>query len=333
MRRIAVVLLLVATACSKSTTGPAPTSAPLEAATTPTTLPADAIAPTTSVTTPAETTTTIPEFPSKDRPCGTLAEPPAKYDHVIWIWMENHSVAQVVGKPEAPFVTNLAAKCATATDYRSVGSPSLPNYLGATSGDTWGITDDAGPSAHHLTVDNLFRQVRAAGSTAISYQDAMPANCVLGGRSTYAVKHNPAAYYAGGNDRAACITDDVPFAPAFGDALKGGTLPTFAFVTPDLCNDTHDCSVATGDQWLTGVVNDLLDSPSYAAGRTAIFLVWDEDSPMPFVAITPSVKPGTVVTERVDHYALLRTTEEMLGITTYLGKAASAPSMRATLHA
>jgi hypothetical protein len=30
----------------------------------------------------------------------------------------------------------------------------------------------------------------------------------------------------------------------------------------------------------------------------------------------------------VDHYSLLRTTEEMLGLTTYLGEAANAVSMR-----
>jgi hypothetical protein len=328
MRRAAIVLLVVATACSSATTGPAPTSAPSAT----TTAPTETVAPTTLVTTLAPTIV-LPDVPSRDRPCGTLTDPPATYDHVIWIWMENHSAAQVIGTPEAPFVTDVAAKCATASNYRSVGKPSLPNYIGATSGDTWGIADDAGPSAHRLTADNLFRQVRAAGGTAVSYQDAMSANCVLGGRSTYAVKHNPAAYYAGADDRAACITDDVPFAPAFGDALKGGRLPTFSFITPDLCNDTHDCSVATGDEWLTGVVSDLIGSPAYQAGRTAIFLVWDEDSPLPFVAITPSVHPGTVITQTVDHYSLLRTTEEMLGITAHLGKAATAPSMRAGLHA
>jgi len=327
-----MALLLVAAACSSSATGSA-TTVPT-ASTTSSTETVAPTNPTTPGTTQTPTTTTLPEFPSRDRPCGTLAEPPATYDHVIWIWMENHSAAQVIGRPDAPFVTDLAAKCATATDYRSVGSPSLPNYIGATSGDTWGITDDAGPSTHRLTVDNLFRQVRSAGGTAVSYQDAMPANCVLGGRSTYAVKHNPAAYYAGGDDRAACITDNVPFAPNFLNAMgSSDTLPTFSFITPDLCNDTHDCPVATGDNWLSGLLSVLLDMPVYHAGRTAIFLVWDEDAPMPFVAITPSVHPGTVITQTVNHYALLRTTEEMLGITTYLGNAAAAPSMRAALRA
>jgi hypothetical protein len=328
VKRAAIAFVLVASACSSSTIGPAPTTVSIAT----TAAPTETIAPTAVVTTLAQTTTTIPEFPSRDRPCGTLADPPATYDHVIWIWIENHSAPQVIGRPEAPFVSDLAAKCATATDYRSVGKPSLPNYIGATSGDTWGIGDDAGPSTHPLTVDNLFRQVRAKGGTAVSYQEAMPSNCATGGKGTYAVKHNPAAYYVGENDRSACATDDVPFSPHFLDAMSGGTLPTFAFVTPDLCNDTHDCSVATGDQWLGGVLSVLLDMPVYHAGRTAIFLVWDEDAPMPFVAVTPSVRPGTVLRETVNHYSLLRTTEEMLGITTFLAKAAAAPSMRAGLH-
>jgi hypothetical protein len=76
----------------------------------------------------------------------------------------------------------------------------------------------------------------------------------------------------------------------------------------------------------------LLGSNSYAAGKTAIFVVWDEDSPMPFIALAPTVQAGTVESAKVDHYALLRTTEEMLGIPTRLAAAAGAPSMRASLH-
>jgi hypothetical protein len=76
----------------------------------------------------------------------------------------------------------------------------------------------------------------------------------------------------------------------------------------------------------------MLASDSYAAGRTAIFVVWDEDSPMPFIAIAPTVRPRTVLGAAVDHYALLRTTEEMLGLPTLLGAAAQAPSMRTSLR-
>jgi hypothetical protein len=56
--------------------------------------------------------------------------------------------------------------------------------------------------------------------------------------------------------------------------------------------------------------------------------MYDEYTPMPNVIIAPSVRPGATSSTRFDHYSLLRTTEEMLGITNYLGGAATAPSMR-----
>ena len=283
---------------------------------------------------PRATSTTRAPRPAS--PCGRSATPPAVYDHVIWIWMENKSSNQVIGSAQAPYETSLAAQCASASKYSSVGSPSLPNYIGATSGSTHGISDDGSPAEHPITADNLFRQVRGQGGKARSYEESMTGTCNLGAAGRYAVKHNPAAYYVGGSDRSACQADDIPLGGVKSGALRGdletSTLPTFAFVTPNLCNDTHDCSVRTGDRWLQRWLPVMLASDSYAAGRTAIFVVWDEDSPMPFIAIAPTVRPRTVLGAAVDHYALLRTTEEMLGLPTLLGAAAQAPSMRTSLH-
>ena len=275
-------------------------------------------APAPSSTSTATSTTEIELTPT----CGALLPAPERFDHIVWIWMENHYAADVIGNSNSPFTNSLATECVTATDYRQVGAPSLPNYIGATSGDTWGIADDAGPDTHVLTADNIFRQVRTAGGTAVSYQDAMPSACATESSGTYAVKHNPAAYYQGADDRAACQRDNLPL-----DRFDPANLPTFAFVTPDLCNDTHDCPVATGDQWLANFLPPVLASNTYRQGRTAVFLVWDEDSPMPFVAITPTAAAGGAITDPVDHYSLLRTTEEMLGLP-LLGKAATATSMR-----
>jgi len=255
------------------------------------------------------------------------AQPARTYDHVVWVWMENRTYGQVIGNSSAPYETALAHQFGTATKYASVGSPSLPNYIGATSGSTQGIADDADPVSHVLTVDNLFRQVRAAGKAERSYQESMPANCVLGSVDAYAVKHNPAAYYTGDGDREACRADDVPFS----GALPSGTLPAFSFVTPNLCNDTHDCSVSAGDAWLKSFLPPLLARPEYESGSTVIFVVWDEYTPMPNVVISPTTPAGTVSSARFDHYSLLRTTEELLGLPP-LGRASAAPSMRSAFR-
>src|SRR5438105_2903505 len=118
--------------------------------------------------------TSVVAGPTQAQPCGTSASPPPVYDHVVWIWMENHTYSQVIDNARAPYATSLAHQCGTVTRYSTVGSPSLPNYVGATSGSTQGITDDAAPSAHPVASDNLFRQVRAAGRTERSYEESMP---------------------------------------------------------------------------------------------------------------------------------------------------------------
>ena len=236
----------------------------------------------------------------------------------MWIFMENHTEAEVVGSAQAPFETALAHSCATATRWSAVGKPSLPNYLGATSGTTSGIHDDASPDAHPLTIDNLFRQVRASNHNERSYEESMPGPCALSSSGRYAVRHNPAAYYQGADDRAACGSDDVPLgttaAGALHDDLMADRLPQLSVITPDLCDDTHDCAVSAGDQWLSAWVPLVTASPAYRRGRTVVFVVWDEPTPLANIVVGPSVRPGTTVTAPVDHYSLLRTTEEMLGL-------------------
>lgn len=278
------------------------------------------------------TTGTLTATPVAGPACGWANVPPATYDHVIWIWMENHRFTDVIGNSSAPYTTSLANQCGTATNYSSVGAPSLPNYIGATAGSTFGIADDDPPSSHVLTADNLFRQVRAMGGTEKSYQESMPNNCALSTTGTYAVKHNPEAYYAGGTDRTACNANNVPMGSTtsgtFLSDLSNNTPPTLSLITPNLCNDTHDCSVTAGDDWLKSWMPIILNSQAYRSGRTAVFIIWDEYTPMPDVIISPSTPPGTRSGVAFSHYSLLRTTEEMLGITTYLGGASTANSMR-----
>jgi hypothetical protein len=313
------LLLPLTTACRGQAGTPRGQAAPATAGST-TTAPA-------SETTATTATTASTTPPVAAGPCGVSSTPPQHYRHVIWISMENHQWQQVLGDPAAaPYERGLARRCATATRYASVGSPSLPNYLGATSGYSQGVRDDNGPAAHPLRGDNLFRQVRASGGRERSFQESMGTPCRQDSAGDYAVKHNPAAYYVGGRDRAACIADDVDLA-ALVPELAAGTLPTFAFITPNLCHDTHDCPVATGDAWLALWVPRILASPAYRDGSTAVFIVWDEYTPMPNVVVAPSVPPGTTVGEPFDHYSLLRTTEELLGLPP-LGRAAGAASMR-----
>ena len=277
--------------------------------------------------------------PTRPGPCAGAA--PKRVTHVIWIWMENHSYDQIVGSKSAPYLNRLAGQSGLATDYHGVAHPSLPNYIAATSGDTQGIHDDSAPSAHPLATPSIFSQLGTAGRAWRSYEEGMPANCALADSGRYAVKHNPAAYFT--DIRAACASWDLPLGtPARGalaSDLGRNTLPAFSFVTPNLCNDMHDCPVASGDAWVGSWMRRILASPAYRSGRTVVLVTWDEDdgsadNRVPTIVVSPSTRPGTRARGRFDHYSLLKTTEQLLGLSTDLGHAAdrSTASMRTAFH-
>jgi hypothetical protein len=240
--------------------------------------------------------------------------------------MENKPYNQIIGSSAAPYENQLANQCGLATNYSAVAHPSLPNYIAATSGSTQGITDDNPPSSHPLSANSIFGQISNSGS----FQESMPSKCDLTDSYPYAVKHNPEAYYT--SVRTACAANDV----ALG-GFNPNALPAFSFVTPNMCNDTHDCSVATGDAWLQNFLPGLLNSSDYQAGKTVVFLTWDEDDSsannhVATIVLSPYTAAGTQSGTAFTHYSLLRTTEELLGQTTFLGNAASAASMGTAFH-
>jgi phosphatidylinositol-3-phosphatase len=270
--------------------------------------------------------------PSSSRPCGRVDVAP-HYAHVVWIWMENKPYGSVIGQPSAPYENGLAKQCGQAMNYHGITHPSLPNYLAATGGSTFGVTDDASPSAHQIGADSIFGQLTGAAGSWRSYQESMPSNCDLSPSGGYAVKHNPAAYFTA--IRAACATFDVALEGNLERDIAAGALSSFSFVTPNLCNDTHDCSVRTGDEWLATWIPRIVGGSNYRAGNTLIVLTWDEGvgsgNLIPTMVVAPSVPAGTGSGVRFDHYSLLKTTEELLGLPA-LGAAAAAPSMRAAFH-
>ena len=254
---------------------------------------------------------------AKTVPCGFLRpqRPPAVYRHVITIVLENHSFAEVAGR--SPYLNRLAAACGLADNYSAITHPSLPNYIAMTSGDTAGITDDC--TGCSVSTSSIFSQVGSRGWRA--YEESMPAAGFTGSQAgSYAKKHNPAAYYT---DLAGAYAVDAlplgtPTAGALISDLRANRLPRYSFITPNLCNDEHDCEVGVGDAWLARWVPQILASRSYRAGGTALFIVYDEgsgkDNRVYAVVVSPSTRKGTVSHIAFTHYSLLKTQESLLGL-------------------
>jgi phosphatidylinositol-3-phosphatase len=240
---------------------------------------------------------------------------PARYAHVLWIFMENKSFANVIGQlKEAPFENALANGCGVALNYHGISHPSLPNYIGATSGETWGISDDADPTQHPLTVPSIYSQLDRAGLSWREYADGKPGGCPRTNAGRYAVRHDPVTYYT--RIRAECARRDSPLGRLAVD-LAHNSLPSFALLSPNLCHDTHDCPVETGDHWLSSWLGRILASRTFHEQATAVFLTWDEgggSNQVPLIVIASSVHRGATSRRELNHYSLLKTTEELLGL-------------------
>jgi len=279
--------------------------------------------------------------------CGTAAAPP-RYQHVIWIWMENRSYGDIVGNTsQAPYINSLAAHCGLATDYHNATHPSLPNYLAATSGlaqaklPVPSFADCSVSVTCHTSAPSIFGQ----GETWKAYQESMPSNCDKSDSGEYAVRHNPPPYYT---SLSGCTSRDVPYTQLAAD-LAHNALPTFSFITPNLTDDMHDGTIAQGDAWLASHLPAILNSRQYRAGTTAVFITWDEGAGgypvedcgpttvtdascrVPTIVISPSTPAGTTSGTFYSHYSLLATTEELLGLPR-LGQASSAVTMTAAFH-
>jgi hypothetical protein len=254
-------------------------------------------------------------------PCGLKQAP--HYDHVVWIVLENVGYS-VIGSPSAPYLNSLANVCGLATNDYAVGHPSLPNYIALTSGSTQGITDDNEPSSHPLTVPSIFSQL---GTNWRSLAESMPSSCDRVTSGTYAARHNPAVYYT---TLSSCQQNDVPM------TLPLDLSSAFTFIAPNICDDMHSCSVATGDKWLQGIVPSIIRSSQYQARSLVLFITFDENdgqasNRVPTLVIAPSVPRGERVGTRFTHYSLLRTSESLLNLP-LLGGAKSAHSMVQPFH-
>jgi hypothetical protein len=277
-------------------------------------------------------------------PCGTLSTPPT-YTHVIWVWMENHSYSDIIGSSQAPYINSLAGQCGLATNYHNVSHPSLPNYVGATSGlavsSLKNFDSDCNPSTKCSTSSaSIFGQ----GESWKAYEESMPSNCDKSNSGEYAVRHNPPPYFT---SLSGCSSFDVPYTQLASD-LSAGTLPAFSFVTPNLIDDMHDGTIAQGDSWLSSNLPTILNSSEYQSGTTAVFLTWDEGSGgssgedcsanttdnschVATIVVSPSTVAGSTSGTLFNHYSLLGTAEQLLG-EPLLGQAASSTMLTSAFN-
>jgi hypothetical protein len=267
-----------------------------------------------------------------DRPLASIARPTrTPPSHLIVVIEENHSLQQIIGSRDAPFINRLAARGMLLTSYHAITHPSLPNYVALLSGRVGGIRNDcerctiAGPT--------LVGQLEARHISWAAYLEGLPGPCsTVPGSGAYTEAVDPFMHAATIRGFPARCDRVVPFRRFHAD-LAASRLPTVAFVSPNLRDDMHSGPVPAADDWLHRLVGDLEASPVWRQD-TRVVVTFDEGTRsdtrsccdglgrgglIPTVVAGPRVRPGVDATPYT-HYSLLRSIEAAYGLP-FLGHA------------
>ncbi len=237
----------------------------------------------------------------------------AKFKKVFIVIFENEDAKKALAQPtfkriahDGAYLTNLNAEV----------HPSQANYIALVSGSTQGVKGDSNQDVDARHLGDL---LEAAGHSWKTYLEGYPGDCYAGARTgDYVRKHNPFISFLNlQSDRTRCnshlVNSDV-----LASDIKNGTLPDFSLFIPDLKNDGHDTGVAYADRWLSKTIEPLFKIENFTKD-TLVILTFDESGVFGGNKIYgalygDSVKPGTTSAISYDHYSILRTIEDTLGL-------------------
>ena len=265
-----------------------------------------------------------------------------EFTHIVTIVFENKEFGTVIGNPQMPYFNELAKSNTLLSQFYAVTHPSLPNYLAMISGDTFGLTFDCYSCSYDArTFPDL---IEASGRTWKTYQEDMPSACYDGTEyANYAIKHNPFVYFKPIRlNEERCSRSVVPLTDLPLD-LAAGALPNYVFITPNQCNDAHDCDLDVADNWLRNIMAPLQTALDLEGEPYLIVITWDEGQGnhsccglpqeaggrIATILISPQAKNGFEDTTPYTLYSLLKTEAESWHLE-YLGHAADAENVLIT---
>jgi hypothetical protein len=162
----------------------------------------------------------------------------------------------------------------------------------------------ASATPHLFGGQNIVDQLEAHGISWKAYMEDLPSPGstvqyapVINGTTVklYAQKHDPFMYFSDITSNPARMQKIVPLEGNFAQDLESGSVPNFAFISPNQCHDMHGISSSTaqlvnlptcattdgaiqlGDQWIKQTVSEIMSSSVWQNGNSEIIIPWDEN--------------------------------------------------------
>jgi phosphatidylinositol-3-phosphatase len=201
-------------------------------------------------------------------------------------------------------------------------------------------------------VDEAGAQAGACAHPTLGQADPTANEAASSG--AYATFRNPFVYFASVLDSPECAADDVGLASLKGDLASAKSTPSFSYIVPDRCHDGNPtpCSagapagLAPAETFLELVVPEITGSKAYKESGLLVITVDQAPASGAFadssaccgqplfpnapaktlagapsgggavgaLLLSPYVKGGTTSQEPYDHFSLLRTIEDLLGV-------------------
>jgi hypothetical protein len=260
------------------------------------------------------------------------SQPPIP-DHVIFVILENHGYDQIMGNSAAPYLNSLVSDSSSAlfTQSYAMTHPSQPNYLMLFSGSDQGVTDDDVPKNLPFTSPNLGAELLQTGRTFAGYSEDLPSIGFEGKSSGYyARKHNPWVNWQGAEKNG--IPDALNL-PLTSFPSNYDLLPTISFVIPNQYHDMHNGAdperINKADAWLKDHLNGYVQ---WAQSHNSLLIITVDDdggkesNHIFTLFVGEKVKHGSY-NQKIDHYIVLRTIEEMYGLP-YTDSSAASSAIR-----
>src|SRR6266699_1120405 len=309
---------------------------------------------------------TAPVIVPQSAPSGTY------FDHLVFIIMENAGIADICGSnlpppcsgSNTPYMSSLANSYGIETQYVDLAGSSQPNYIGIMAATLNGCSSGCGTNS--LTEINLVDRFEAAGLVWKAYmEDQTPvAGCDINDHGFYEVIHNPFVSFhdidtnatrcnkialANPANNSTCTGTDC----ALINDLNSGSAANFMWLTPNDCDNMHGNSACSdkcttsytaacnkaGDNYLSGLVPNILNSNTFKNTRAALFITFDEGSgfcPSPnpsgadcmyTVWAGPTTKTNFSSNHADTHYFFTKTIETNWGLATMTSNDAGATAM------
>ncbi len=264
------------------------------------------------------------------------------FDHVVMIILEDHGMQDICAQNPppcqssngAPYLANLANNNGIGSQYLGVSHFSEADYLALLAGDTFGCSNSGCPPVSN---QNLVDRFESAGLTWKGYMENqnVASGCDTTYHEPYTPEHNPFVSFTDILDNPARCSKVVLANPASCSVtdcalindLSSASAPNFMWLTPNNCDNMHGFSgicpesIAAGDQYLSGLIPNILSSVTFTTERSALFVVFDEgNSYCPLngssedcvyaVWAGPEAKKNFATSDLFNHYSFTRTIEE-----------------------